>query len=611
MKRIIYIITLGYIIGIIGELLINKVSFFICVLIFLNLFIKNFRLKTSSRMYRIIKVFIKNNTILIFLISMLISSIRLNYLKQKYEAVYNNFNEEKITVVVVSNKDERKYQDIYKVKLESSKFTDIYFLLKVPKKTNLNYGENIEITGKYTVPEKAKNYRGFNYSDYLKTKKIYGIIQTNKINKISDKCTNKIAIINNMIKQKIINNIRKVLPDETRELLLGILIGYDDNLQDDISESFNKSSINHLLAVSGMHITYLSFGILYLLTKIKIPKCIRVILLSILLINFMFITDFSSSVIRAGTITIISLISIVIYKKNDIKTTLSLPILFILIDNPYKVFDIGLILSYTATIGILVGSKITFKIKQENKIKKYVIDTLKVTVSANIFIIPIIAINFNTISFSFVISSLLISILIGPIVIGGFLLVLISFINLKISFIYGIVYNILLKILIFISMIISKIPFSQIIITTPNVFFIVLYFLLLYILINYIFLSENFSNRYIVKKIIAFKEKVFKIIQQNTKRIAIVLLIIVLTCMLFGFIPKKLKIFFIDVGQGDSTLIVTPKGKKILIDGGGAESYDIGKNILVPYLLDRGINKIDYIIISHFDTDHVRPGCLL
>ena len=160
-------------------------------------------------------------------------------------------------------------------------------------------------------------------------------------------------------------------------------------------------------------------------------------------------------------------------------------------------------------------------------------------------------------------------------------------------------------------MLISQIPFSQIIITTPNVFFIVLYFLLLYILINYIFLSENFSNRYIVKKIIAFKEKVFKIIQQNTKRIAIVLLIIVLICMLFGFIPKKLKIFFIDVGQGDSTLIVTPKGKKILIDGGGAESYDIGKNILVPYLLDRGINKIDYIIISHFDTDHVRPGCLL
>ena len=62
----------------------------------------------------------------------------------------------------------------------------------------------------------------------------------------------------------------------------------------------------------------------------------------------------------------------------------------------------------------------------------------------------------------------------------------------------------------------------------------------------------------------------------------------------------------IDVGQGDSCLIITPYKKSILIDGGGSESYNVGKNTLLPYLLDRGIKKIDYAIISHFDTDHVR-----
>ena len=61
----------------------------------------------------------------------------------------------------------------------------------------------------------------------------------------------------------------------------------------------------------------------------------------------------------------------------------------------------------------------------------------------------------------------------------------------------------------------------------------------------------------------------------------------------------------IDVGQGDSTLIVTPKNKKILIDGGGNEKYDIGENVLIPYLLNKKINQIDYLMISHFDTDHV------
>lgn len=71
---------------------------------------------------------------------------------------------------------------------------------------------------------------------------------------------------------------------------------------------------------------------------------------------------------------------------------------------------------------------------------------------------------------------------------------------------------------------------------------------------------------------------------------------------------KELKMFFIDVGQGDSSLIITPNNKSILIDGGGneASNFDIGEKILIPYLLSRKVKVIDYIIVSHFDTDHVR-----
>ena len=72
-------------------------------------------------------------------------------------------------------------------------------------------------------------------------------------------------------------------------------------------------------------------------------------------------------------------------------------------------------------------------------------------------------------------------------------------------------------------------------------------------------------------------------------------------------IPKKIKIHFIDVGQGDCTFIETPNDKTILIDGGGSMSseFDVGESTLLPYILDRGYTKIDYIFISHFDQDHV------
>ena len=72
--------------------------------------------------------------------------------------------------------------------------------------------------------------------------------------------------------------------------------------------------------------------------------------------------------------------------------------------------------------------------------------------------------------------------------------------------------------------------------------------------------------------------------------------------------PKSLEINFIDVGQGDSTLIRIDK-KNILVDGGGSSfqsSFDVGEMILMPYLLDRRINKLDYVIVSHFDSDHVQ-----
>lgn len=84
------------------------------------------------------------------------------------------------------------------------------------------------------------------------------------------------------------------------------------------------------------------------------------------------------------------------------------------------------------------------------------------------------------------------------------------------------------------------------------------------------------------------------------------LIITNLLLSLIHFTDSSLKIYMIDVGQGDSTLILTPKKKTILIDGGGLENYDIGKNVLIPYLLNKKIKTIDYIIISHFDTDHVR-----
>ena len=98
-----------------------------------------------------------------------------------------------------------------------------------------------------------------------------------------------------------------------------------------------------------------------------------------------------------------------------------------------------------------------------------------------------------------------------------------------------------------------------------------------------------------------FKYKIYI----NREKIFIVLIFIIIIFILIN--PKSLKIHFVDVGQGECTFIVTPQNKTILIDGGGSNigDFDVGKNTLLPYILDRGYNSINYIFISHFDSDHV------
>lgn len=614
MKRPILIITIGFITGIIWGLYFSIVPFLFLIMIFILLMIKVIKINFKNDLIRVINIFIKNNVILLLLISVFISSIYLINCNKKYEYIYDKFTDKEITATIISNENETEYMNIYKIELEEYK--GINFLLRVPKskKINLKYGDKIKISGDYILPEESRNYGGFNYRKYLKTQGVYGIFEADNIKVLKHDNLSKIELFSNSIKQKIISNINKILPEDTKQLFLGILIGYDDNLAEDIQESFRKSSLTHLLAVSGAHIAYIILGLGYLFSKLSISKNIRNILTAIFLVLFMYITDFSSSVVRASIMGIILLFTMLLHRKDDIKTSISLSILLILIDNPYKILDIGLLLSYFATIGIICFSKLINRSKENEtsihtKVINYLKDLISITIFANIFVIPIMIYNFNTISLTFVLSNLIAGILIGLITIGGFILILISFVNLKFAYIIAIPYNLLLELLIKSAKLTSLIPLSEIFIPTPNIIFVIIYYLILFLYIFYKLLNKNYPNRFIFKNILENTHVVLELLKKHSRIILIYISIfITLIFLISKAIPENLKIYFIDVGQGDSTLIVTPSNKKILIDSGGADTgnFDVGKSTLLPYLLDRGITVLDYICISHFDSDHCK-----
>lgn len=529
----------------------------------------------------------------------LIGNTQVLYLKNKYLEIYKDDKSIiNATAVVIKGPSEGEYNYKYTVKARTGKYKNKKFIVYINKKNKklLEYGDLIEIKGEYSAPEVARNYKGFDYSQYLKTLNIYGTIKVEESKIINKNQLSPILISINNIKEKMIDNANRNMPKRTANLLLGILIGERDNIQEDIIKSFRTANLSHILAVSGAHTSYIILGITYLISKSKTPKRIGYIITIINLLIFIIITGASYSVVRACIMAIVVIGAKICYRKENFFTSICISLIIILIQNPFAINDIGLKLSFMGTAGIVIFNKSITNFFIKLKIKQKIAEALSVTFSAQLMIMPITILNFNTISLTFFISNILASPLLGIIIIFGFISIFISSILNPISKILFLILHIFLELLILVSKVTEKIPGSSILVKTPNILFAIVYYILI-LFFNYFFVIKQNPTRRFHKKII--KIITIKNIKNAFKVIAVVFLIMLLLTRIVRIINPTLKIYFIDVGQGDSTLIVTPKNKKILIDGGEGKT-----NVLFQYLLDRRINKIDYIIISHFDSDH-------
>lgn len=619
MKRPVLIAMLGFITGIIWGLYMNIVSFIFGIV---NIYLFHFLFfKKYYHFTKLIKLWLNKKTIILLTVTFIVGNTYILYLENSYQKIYQNLEEVKIIGTVISDKREKQYSDTYLVKVETINQKKIhkknFWVSMTNKKIHINYGDKIYLRGEYIKPKEQRNDKGFDESIYLKSIQNYGTIkQTGDVKVLKSNQLNIILLSSHYIRNRIIENVNTIFPEETKGIFLGILLGYTDLLPEEVKQNFSDSSLSHLLAVSGMHVAYIVLGVTFLLQKMKISKKARKILTCLFLIFYLYLTNFTASVTRAVIMNIISIMQFNFYRKQDTPTTISISLLLILINNPYSILNIGFLLSYAGTIGIIVFlDKIKNILHHTDKSKtKKIIEYFKnivlVTISAQIMILPITIYYFNTISFTFLVSNLVAGILIGPITILGLIIILISFINIPIVCIIGKVYNILLISLLNTTNFISKISLSKVYVKTPSILMCIVYYVVVVISILMINIHQS-SRKYLRKKVKKITNKIKNIVLSNKKRILTATLFILIIIVVSNQIPKNLKIYFVDVGQGDCSLIITPTNKKILIDGGGSESYDVGENILLPYLLDRGITKLDYVFVSHCDTDHVRTGYFL
>ena len=677
LKRPIVIIIIGYIIGIIWGLYLNfsivlfyiliaflcytKIVHFICKMLYsipsyfqeIDLRKKKqkdqrkrktpFPLFSIRRYFRYIKFVFTKQVIFLIAISSIISNTIVLFQEKQYENLYP---EENITVegIIISNQEEKEYKNRYKLKVlevnrsDTYKLTEIY--IEVKKDILFEYGDKVRLQGEFRKGSEQRNTGGFDYQLYLKSIHIYGTLKVEKYQKISSNNTNWIEKGIHTIKVAITKNIETVLEKEEAQIVKGLILGDTTELQEELKEKFQVANISHVLAVSGMHIIYIIIGIEVVFKKWLGKRQVKYVVI-FGLVFYMALTGFTSSIVRAGIMGIMNMLAFLVYRKNDIWTSIAISLGIILIQNPYALTGVGLQLSYLGTIGIILFHKNIkqyldnmkwinnhIEIKRSKRISKIVEnlkDMVSVTLSAQMMILPIMLYHFHIIGIYFVITNILVSIIIGPIMFLSIIFIFGTFIHLKFSQFISIFLSFCIKCLIQFSNL-SNLPFSKIYVPTPSILGIIIYYIVILVgnQIYVVYTGKHLnSTQKRVKNLIALmkyklyekKKKTKKIYQKifqekNGKAFIVrtykVILLMIFLIGIYQF-PKDLEIHFLDVGQGDACFIITPNHKTILIDGGGStsSSFDVGKDTLIPYLLDRGYTKLDYVFISHFDQDHV------
>ena len=459
-----------------------------------------------------------------------------------------------------------------------------------PTDTPLNIGEKLTIKGKIRKPFSSTNPSQFDYSSYLRNFNTFTTTYANysdiKIEKDSLSLKWRFLQYLNNTRNRILKVHSQFLKSPNLEILGGIVFGDDAVAPPDyIKTSFINSGLLHILAASGMNVSFIFTFWFIILKFLKVPYKPRVLTGMLVVILYTLMTGLGASVIRAALMLLFVLAGKLIDRDTHSVSLLSLVAVLMLIYNPAYINDVSFQLSFFVTFGLLTTAN--FLSKKFEKIPDWIKAPVLIPIVAQIWIAPIQMFYFNTFSLYSVLANISTVSLLSIISFGGFVSSAISIIPpfAKITCqVFDFFLNYLLNILIWISNFFANLKFSLIQTTHPNIIQMLIYYIML------------IAVTYLIK------------IDKQKQAIITVLV----TCLILGLtwikLPNNnLEIIAFDVQNADSFLIKTPQNKYFMIDTGKAP-FESGnsqaKIIMLKYLKDRGIKNLEGVIVTHFDNDH-------
>lgn len=449
----------------------------------------------------------------------------------------------------------------------------------------IDKGDYIELTGKLIPPPAPGNPGEFDYPSYLAKENIYYILNLKAAAdiKLLEHNRNMVYNLTSAYRHKIISLSEEALGYDTASILLGMLLGKKENMDEKQYRDFQKTGIVHVFAVSGLHVGFLLLFCHGITSLLALSPRNRFYFSLIILLAYGTVVGWPISVIRASIMAGLSIFALYVNRDRSLLDCLGLAGIIIIILDPYAPFKVAFQLSFVATWGLIyLYPLIKNSLAIENKFWAYFL----IPLAAQVPTIPFVAYHFNLFTPISILTNVLLTYIIGIIVIAGFVLIsfMIFFPALFTFFIMPI--GALINFVLLINDNLVNLPWAYIYVATPHIFLIGIYFLGLALLIYY--LQDITRNSYLIAALFL---------------ITVFILVICLPANLFN--RGKLEVVALDVGQGDSILLKSPQGKFILVDGGGSDFTDVGQRKVLAYLHHRGIRNLYLAVNTHPDTDHL------
>lgn len=457
----------------------------------------------------------------------------------------------------------------------------------------LNYGDDVVIGGMLSRPEGLKNPGVFDYSRYLRIKDIYSFLKTgphDTVKVLKPASLFSIPGIAYKLRHWARISIESYFDRRHAGFLKSIVIGDRAQLEEGINEDFIRTGTVHVLAISGLNVGFVAAIFLSIFGLMRIPRKINLVLTLALLVFYMFVTGANPPIVRAVIMFGIFAAGYILNRDADPLNTLSLAALIILLQNPNELFDPSFQLSFASVASIIIFAPPMIKAvrpggeklrRLPQRLKFYVLASAAVSAAAWVGSAPLTAAYFNIISPVSFLANLVIvpalSLLTGLSFLFLALAPLSGYLGHLLSYVISATDNIVF----FANHVMASMPLAYFRVPSPPAYLSVLFYLTALL----VFLPKK---KYLI-------------------------LAALLLCNLAVWpmaLPgeKNLEITFLDVGQGDSIYVKTPSGANILVDGstGGQEGrFDMGRAVIAPYLWNKGVFRIDLLVVTHFHEDHL------